>query len=163
MNNREINNLVEVSLNPYLVFKIEILNTEEEYQQLLTKVDEFITPENRNKILQNSEAIDLTWDLGYVFVKQNFLKEYFRLVKLVGFKIKVTDATEELWDSNNLQFLNQEDPAPELTEMAFPFTNPMNILKQIFDQKYNQDDVIDKIARTGVESLNELNKYIINK
>lgn len=157
MSNEQINQLVESTLNPYLVFKVEIHHTEEELLELSKQFSEkFI-----NK-LNNIIEINITPTSQYMFIKQNFLNEFKQNTQHI--KYTITDITNEMWEMNNLDVFNGGDPAPEATKLMFPdeLTNE-EIIKQIFEAKYTMDDLLDKITRTGIESLNKIQKQMLNE
>ena len=88
----------------------------------------------------------------------------------MGFDFNLKNATNEIFNMKNLDIftkIDDEDPNPELTKQFFPEMvskkdQIMEILKMNFTNKYSVDNILDKIGKDGVESLNELHKYILN-
>lgn len=163
MSNEQINQLVESTLNPYLVFKVENLHNEEEYNKLLDEVPNKISEQELTDLGLNSVTIELE-DFNYMFIKSKFYPKYIEMVKRCGFEFKLTQCIDEIWEMNNLNIFDEGDPAPEATKLAFPddLTN-FEIIKQMFETKYSMDDLLDKITRTGIESLNEIQKRMLNE
>jgi hypothetical protein len=81
------------------------------------------------------------------------------------------DLMPKIWDMTDISFITNYgdgDPNPELTQEVFPGLSSLNqkinnILKSICDRRYTKDDVLDKINEKGIESLNSLNRYILEK
>lgn len=158
MSNEQLNNLVEATVNPYLVFKVELHHTEEELDKLYQEFSEDFL----NKLEKNVIEIEITPISNYLFIKKNFINELRENLKHIKYTAK--DASSEIWEMNNLDIFDEGDPAPELTRLVFPdnLTNK-EIIKQIFESKFNQDDLLDKISRSGIESLNEIQKQMLNE
>lgn len=163
MSNKEINQLVESTLNPYLVFKVESNHTDEEYNKLLDEVPNKISEQELTDFGLNSITIELE-DFNYMFIKSEFYPKFIEMSQKCGFDFKLTHCINELWEMNSLNIFDEGDPAPEATKLAFPndLTN-FEIIKQMFESKYSMDDLLDKITRTGIESLNEVQKQMLKK
>ena len=61
MSNKEINQLVETTLNPYLVFRAEILNTKEEFKLLNQLADKLLTDNFRSEFDNNCIQVDINY------------------------------------------------------------------------------------------------------
>lgn len=161
MSNEQINQLVESTLNPYLVFKVESFHTDEEFNELLIESQNKISEKDSINFGLNTVTIELE-NFDYVFVKSNFYPKFIEMSQKCGFDFKLTHCIDELWEMNSLNIFNEGDPAPEATKLAFPddLTN-FEIIKQMFESKYSMDDLLDKITRTGIGSLNEVQKQML--
>jgi uncharacterized protein YihD (DUF1040 family) len=167
MENKELNNLVEVSLNPYLILKLELNHSEEEIKSMIEKMSSKFQSEYEKNALE----VETSYNTTFIFIKESFLHIFRKQLKELGFKYILNDATDEIFNMKDLSIftnIDSEDPCPEFTKQYFPDMvskkdKIMNILKFNFNQKYSIDDVIDKIGKDGVESLNELNKGILNE
>lgn len=162
MNNEKIDQLVEATLNPYLVFKVELDQSKEEYDKLMSEINTKISEQEINEFESNTITIELE-NFDYIFIKNNYYPKFIEMLKKAGLKFKLTNAVNEIWEMDNLNIFDEGDPAPELTKLAFPgsVTN-FEILEQIFEANYTTDDIIDKIGRSGIESLNEIQKQMLN-
>jgi len=161
MNDTQLNQLIETTLNPYLVFRVESLNTQEEHDKLIENAGEEINIEDALAYDANTSIVEFK-DFDYIFVKSNFYPKFIELLKKSGLKFKMTNCIQELWEMNDLSIFDNGDPAPELTKLAFPdLVNNMDILEQMFKQQFSQDDVLDKITRTGIESLNSIQQQML--
>ena len=68
----------------------------------------------------------------------------------------MVDAIDELWELEDLTpLLNVED--------LYFDDEFLEGLKTIVEHKYDIDDVLDKISRSSYQSLNVLNKHVLNK
>ena len=159
-----INKLVETSLNPYMVFYVELNHTKEECDDLYKKAKDIITKDFLKKFSDNVLDIDLSHNASYVLIKQNFVNEFKNIMDIIGFDYTMVEAIDELWEMNDLTLLlDNNDPAPEITAMMGFENDFLDGLKTIIERRYSLDDVLDKISKSGYQSLNMLNKYILDK
>ena len=158
-----LNKMIETSLNPYLAFYIKLNHTKEEYDNLYDKANDIITEDFMNKFHNNTLSIDLSYDVSYILIKQNFIPEYIQMMDQCNLNYIMVDILDELWEAEDLTpILSFEDPCPEVTMMYFE-DKFLDGLKTVIESKYNVDDVLDKINKSGYKSLNVLNKYILEK
>jgi hypothetical protein len=158
-----LNKMIETSLNPYIAFYIKLNHTKEEYDKLYEEANDIITKDFIEKFHTNALDIDLSYDTSYVLIRQNFIHEYKQMMEQCNLNYTMVDAIEELWELEDLtSILSFEDPCPEITTICFD-DEFLEGLKTIIERKYDVDDVLDKISRSGYQSLNVLNKHILNK
>ena len=114
MSNEQLNQLVEATVNPYMLFKMEFNHTKEELEELGKQFSlEFV-----GKFESNVIEIEVTPTLFYLFIKQNFLNELKENIKHI--KYSLTDASDEIWNMDSLNIFDDGDPAPEATKLMFP-------------------------------------------
>ena len=151
-----LNKLIETSLNPYIVFYIKLNHTKEEYDKLYEEANNIITKDFLEKFHSNVLDIDLSYNTSYILIKQNFIYEYKQMMDQCNLNYVMVDAIDELWELEDLTpLLNVED--------LYFDDEFLEGLKTIVEHKYDIDDVLDKISRSSYQSLNVLNKHVLNK
>ena len=171
MNIEMINDLVKESLNPYVVIRLVVNHTKEEMEQLEQKLVDIVGAEELEEIYKPAIIVETSDTEGYIFAPKTVIPKFANLLDICEANYVLEDATNNIWEMNDISFITEygeEDPAPELTEQFFPGSTSENekinnYLKTIFSSKYSVDDVLDKISRKGIESLNTINKYILEK
>jgi hypothetical protein len=171
MNTEMINDLVKESLNPYVVIRLVVNHTKEEMDVLEQKLVDLVGVEELDEIYKPSIIIETSDIEGYMFAPKTTIPKFANLLDMCEANYVLEDATDKIWEMNDISFLTEYeevDPAPELTVEFFPgliSENEQinNYLKTIFSSKYSVDDVLDKISRKGIESLNIINKYILEQ
>lgn len=170
MKNQEIDKLVEATLNPYVVIKMQIFNTKEEMEAMekLALDNGIITEKFINKYENNTIKIEINDNLSYVFIKYNFHSEFINMMKKVGYKFQFTNALNEIWTMGNINdLITKNDPDLDIRDMVVACFGEIesdkirSILQIMVTQKYSVDDVIDLIGMG--QPLNELNQYILDK
>jgi len=167
MENKKLNNLIEVSLNPYFILKLELQHTEEECNIIKQSLENGENLKFINELEKNSINIEEKYNLDYLFIKQDFIPKLNNFLIKLNIKFTLKDASDEIFNMKDISRFNIEDPCPELTKLAFGDEliskgNPMEIIKLVINNKYELDNVLDKISKDGIESLNELHKNILN-
>jgi hypothetical protein len=97
-------------------------------------------------------------DMGYKVVGKSDKNEslYKQMMNQCNLNYVMVDAIDELWELEDLTpLLNIED--------SYFDDEFLEGLKTIVERKYDVDDVLDKISRSSYQSLNVLNKHILNK
>jgi DNA polymerase III delta prime subunit len=151
-----LNKMIETSLNPYIVFYIKLNHTKEEYDKLYEEANNIITKDFLEKFHSNVLDIDLSYNISYILIKQNFIYEYKQMMDQCNLNYVMVDAIDELWELEDLTpLLNVED--------LYFDDEFLEGLKTIVEHKYDIDDVLDKISRSSYQSLNVLNKHVLNK
>jgi len=167
-----INIQIENINNPFMVFQLELLNSLEEIEQITDNIENILTLDEIRTIEDNVIAADLSKTKDYIIVNQSFIEQFKQLMSKCGLKFKMTNIINDVWNMNNIkEFINlfgDEDPNPELTQQFFPgiqtnFDKVNEILKVVVESQFTLNDVLDKINEQGIDSLNELNKYILEK
>jgi hypothetical protein len=166
-----IDKQVKNSNDPFIVFKVTLLNSDEEIKDLTSKVEEVLTLDEVTTMSQVTSA-DIDIRTSYMIIRHSNISQFEYITNKCGFKIKMVEFINNVWEFNNEEFQSfvslfeseDEDPCPELTEFAFgPNGNVLDILEAISESKFTIDNVLDKISTKGIESLNDLNKYILEK
>jgi hypothetical protein len=169
MNIEMINKYIKNNNDPFIVFKITLLHSDEEIKDLTSKAEEILI---LDEILTMDQVISADVDIrtSYMVINQSNINQFKYITNKCGFKIKMVEFINDIWEFNNEEFqtfislFGEEDPCPELTELAFGLNNNiLDILKTISESKFTIDDVLDKINIKNVDSLNELNKHILEK
>jgi hypothetical protein len=151
-----LNKMIETSLNPYVAFYIKLNHTKEEYDKLYKEANDIITKDFLEKFHSNVLDIDLSYYAIYILIRQNFIYEYKQMMNQCNLNYVMVDAIDELWELEDLTpLLNIED--------SYFDDEFLEGLKTIVERKYDVDDVLDKISRSSYQSLNVLNKHILNK
>lgn len=151
-----LNKMIETSLNPYILFYIKLNHTKEEYDKLYEEANNIITKDFLEKFHSNVLDIDLSYNTSYILIKQNFIYEYKQMMDQCNLNYVMVDAIDELWELEDLTpLLNVED--------LYFDDEFLEGLKTIVEHKYDIDDVLDKISRSSYQSLNVLNKHVLNK
>lgn len=171
MNIEMINDLVKESLNPYVVIRLVVNHTKEEMEQLEQKLVDLVGAEELEEIYKPAIIVETSDTEGYIFAPKTVIPKFANLLDICGANYMLEDATDNIWEMNDISFITEYgevDLAPELTEQFFPGLvseneKINNYLKTIFSSKYSVDDVLDKISRKGIESLNIINKYILEQ
>ena len=171
MNIEMINDLVKESLNPYVVIRLVVNHTKEEMDVLEQKLVDIVGAEELEEIYKPAIIIETSDTEGYIFAPKTVIPKFANLLDICEANYVLEDATDNIWEMNDISFITEYgevDPAPELTEQFFPGLvseneKINNYLKTIFSSKYSVDDVLDKISRKGIESLNTINKYILEQ
>lgn len=166
-----INDLVKESLNPYVIIHLVFNHTEEELDILEQKLVSVSGVEELEEIYKPMIIIETSYNEGYMFIPKTIIPKFIKLLNDCEANFIIKDVTNEIWEMNDISFITEYgeiDPSPELTEQFFPGLiseneKINNYLKIIFSSRYSVDDVLDKISRKGIESLNVINKYILNK
>jgi hypothetical protein len=151
-----LNKMIETSLNPYVAFYIKLNHTKEEYDKLYEKANDIITKDFLEKFHNNVLDIDLSYDASYILIRQNFIYEYKQMMNQCNLNYVMVDAIDELWELEDLT------PLLHIEDSYFD-DEFLEGLKTIVERKYDVDDVLDKISRSSYQSLNVLNKHILNK
>ena len=151
-----LNKMIETSLNPYVAFYIKLNHTKEEYDKLYEKANDIITKDFLEKFHNNVLDIDLSYDTSYILIRQNFIYEYKQMMNQCNLNYVMVDAIDELWELEDLT------PLLHIEDSYFD-DEFLEGLKTIVERKYDVDDVLDKISRSSYQSLNVLNKHILNK
>lgn len=163
---------IENNNNPFMVFQLDLLNSLEEIEQINNNIENILSPDEITLIDTNIIAADLSKTKDYIIINQSFIEQFKQLMDKCGFKIQMTNIINDVWNMNNIkEFINlfgEEDPNPELTQEVFPglqttFDKVNQILKVMIESQFALNDVLDKINEQGIDSLNELNKYILEK
>jgi hypothetical protein len=171
MNIEMINDLVKESLNPYVVIRLVVNHTKEEMDVLEQKLVDIVGAEELEEIYKPAIIVETSDTEGYIFAPKTVIPKFANLLDICEANYVLEDATDNIWEMNDISFITEYgevDPAPELTEQFFPGSiseneKINNYLKTIFSSKYSVDDVLDKISRKGIESLNTINKYILEQ
>ena len=151
-----LNKMIETSLNPYVAFYIKLNHTKEEYDKLYEKANDIITKDFLEKFHNNMLDIDLSYDASYILIRQNFIYKYKQMMNQCNLNYVMVDAIDELWELEDLT------PLLHIEDSYFD-DEFLEGLKTIVERKYDVDDVLDKISRSSYQSLNVLNKHILNK
>lgn len=163
---------IENNNNPFMVFQLDLLNSLEEIEQINNNIENILTSDEIIFIDTNVIAADLSKTKDYIIINQSFIEQFKQLMDKCGFKIQMTNIINDVWNMNNIKefisLFGEEDPNPELTQQFFPglqttFDKVNQILKVIIESQFTLDNVLDKINEQGIDSLNELNKYILEK
>jgi hypothetical protein len=158
-----IEKLVETNLNPYIAFYVKLNHTQEEYDKLYEEANNIITKAFLEEFDKNVLSIDMSYNISYNLIKQNFIYEFKQMMDQCNLNYTMIETIDELWELEDLNpLLSIEDPCPEVTAMCFD-DEFLDGLKTIVERKYDVDDVLDKISRSGYQSLNILNKHILDK
>lgn len=155
--------LVANSLTPYIVVEIVLNHNKKEIEDLENKAENIISDEYRKLMNEEFIIVDINTTNKFIFLKKKHLSTFIENLKLVGYNFEIYNALHRIWNMKNLSLFTDFDPIPELTEEAFNDFNPMDILKVMVENKYSLDDVLSKINDFGVNSLNELNKFVLDK
>ena len=163
---------IENSKNPFMVFQLELLNSLEEIEQITDNVENILTLDEIVSIENNVIAADVSKIKDYIIINQSFIEQFKQLMSKCGLKFKMTNIINDVWNMNNIKefisLFGDEDLNPELTQQFFPglqgnFEKINEILKVVVESQFTLNDVLDKINEQGIDSLNELNKYILEK
>lgn len=163
---------IENSKDPFMFFQLELLNSEEEIKDITDRVESILTLEEVMAIESNVIAADISPTMDYIIIQKSFIETFKQFMNKCGFKMQITDLTNQIWNSNNVKefisLFGSEDPNLELTKQFFPglqgnFEKVNEILKVVVESQFTLNDVLDKINEQGIDSLNELNKYILEK
>ncbi|MEK6881915.1 MAG: hypothetical protein AABY22_20015, partial [Nanoarchaeota archaeon] len=128
-----------------------------------------LTEEFMDKYDNNILEIKISDNVSFYLTRNNFLNEFIAKLKEIKYNLKITNALDEIWNMSDLSevITTKEDPHPDIKDMIVEQFGEVKsdrirgILQIMVTQKYSTDDVIDRISNTGFESLNELNKYIL--
>lgn len=97
----------------------------------------------------NAPSFDLSKSLEFVLIDDTLICDVETALTNYGLNITITDVTEALL-FGRIDLTNApEDIKKEINDFYF------NI--------FNNDDILDKICKIGIESLTELDKSILNK
>ena len=171
MNIEMINDLVKESLNPYVVIRLVVNHTKEEMDVLEQKLVDIVGVEELEEIYKPAIIVETSDTEGYILAPKSVIPKFANLLDICEANYILEDATDNIWEMNDISFITEYgeiDPSPELTAQFFPGSvseneKINNYLKTIFNSKYSVDDVLDKISRKGIESLNTINKYILEQ
>jgi hypothetical protein len=162
-----IDTKIKNSLDPFLILKLEITNSNEEIQNLMDNIENILSTD---EVLKFSSVLsaDVSSNLDYVIINKSFLPELESMMGKCGMKYKSSNMLNEIWNSDNLDFFLDYFKVKEHPEFEFDYPDEkydlvLEILKVVVESKYDLDDVLDKISLSGFNSLNELNLYILNK
>lgn len=164
---------IEHGLNPFRVLKLRTLNSKEEMAQITESMDDILTAQEILTLSEKCISADYSSELDFIVINESYLTELTRLLSKCQIKFEYADIVNDLWNCKSvkeefLRFFGEEDPNPELTQESFPglqtnYDIVKDILNVIVESKYTLDDVLSKINDKGVEYLNELNLYILEK
>ncbi len=161
--NSMIDKLVDASLNPYKLYFLCLHHSIPEFNEIFNKTKHLVSREFLEKHKTNVLNIDLSYKESYIMIRQNFLYEYRDMLDTCGANYSLTEVIDEFWNKDDLTaILTYADPSPEMTEAVFE-DDFLDELKLIVYQKYDVDDVLDKISAKGINSLNVLNKYVLEQ
>lgn len=164
-----IDKQVKNSNDPFVVFHVNLLNSIEEIESLTNNLENVLDIEEVVFLNSKIKAAELSKNEDYMIINQLSIEQFCQIMIKGGFKIKMVEYVDQIWNFNNEE-LNQfislfdgEDPCPELTEEAFgEEEKTIDVLKTIMASKFTTDDVLDKISNSGIDSLNDLNKFILD-
>ena len=166
-----IENQIENSKDPFIIFQVTSFNSEEEMENIESNLDQIFTLEELEKI-NNLITTRVSPNVDYMIIKQSEIEDVKFMLNKCNISFTINDITNNIWELNNIKefvsLFGEEDPSPELTQQIFPdiqstFSKVYEILKLIVESKYSTDDVLDVISEKGINSLNELHKYILEK
>jgi hypothetical protein len=146
---------IENSKDPFMFFQLDLLNSIEEIETITDNVENILTLDEIMLIENNVISADVSKTKDYIIINQSFIEQFKQLMIKCGFKMQITDLTNQIWNSNNIEefvklFENKNEKVDE-------------ILKVVVESQFTINDVLDKISEKGIDSLNELNKYILEK
>jgi hypothetical protein len=150
-----INTQIENSKDPFMFFQLELLNSLEEIETITDNVENILTLGEIISIENNVISADVSKTKDYVIINQSFIEQFKQLMIKCGFKMQITDLTNQIWNSNDIgEFVKLFENKNEKVD---------EILKVVVESQFTVNDVLDKISEKGIDSLNELNKYILEK
>jgi hypothetical protein len=146
---------IENSKDPFMIFQLELLNSLEEIEQITDNVENILTLGEIMSIENNVISADVSKTKDYIIINQSFIEQFEQLMIKCGFEMQMTDLTTQIWDSNDIEeFVKLFEGKNEKVD---------EILKVVAESQFTVNDVLDKISEKGIDSLNELNKYILEK
>jgi len=164
-----IDTQIENNINPFIVFQVNSFNSEEEMTNVKNNISKFLTDEEIDILEKNTIAADFSLTVDYLIINKSFVDEFTRLINKCGIKFELVNIIEQIWNLNSVKefvgLFGEEDLSVQLTQQSFKctFEKVNEILKVIVESQFNVNDVLDKISEKGIDSLNELNKYILEK
>jgi len=163
-----IDKQVKNSNDPFVVFHVNLLNSIEEIESFTNNLENILTVEEAVFLNTKIKAAELSKNEDYMIINQSSIEQFCQIMIKGGFKMKMVECVDQIWNFNNEEFnqfislFEEEDPCPELTEEAFgEEEKTIDVLKTIVASKFTTDDVLDKISNSGIDSLNDLNKFIL--
>lgn len=163
---------IENNKDPFMVFQVNVLNQIEEAECILNNLESLLTPEELSFLADDLISADISKTVDYIIIKQSCVKKFEKISKKCGLQIEMINMAKQIFDLKNVEefvsLFGQKDSNPELTQQAFPglqstFDKVNNIIKAIVLSQFGVNDVLDKISEKGIDSLNELNQYILEK
>jgi hypothetical protein len=163
---------IENSKDPFMIFQVNVSNSMEEIENIFSNMESLLTPEELSFLANDLISADVSKNVDYIIIKQSCVKQFQKISKKCGLQIKMINMAKQIFDSKNVEefvsLFGQKDTNPELTQQFFPgiesrFDEVNNIVKMVILSQFNIDDVLDKISEKGIDSLNELNQYILEK
>jgi hypothetical protein len=158
-------------LYPYVVYHLKLMLDDKGLEELETNLTKYFSEQEILDLDSELVSIDIGKFDSYILGKIKYVKRLEEMLIKCDVEYIVNDMMPKLWEMEDVSFITQygnDDPNPDLTLEFFPDHKSTHqqineILRQICDKRYTKDDVLDKINEKGINSLNELNKYILNK
>jgi len=143
---------------PYI---IEIHNPEEEFKSLKVKFDiqnplafldnviVGLTESGNGKIASNVTTFDITPQLEFTIYDDSVIDKVSDALNEFGFIITIKDATNDLLH-DKIDYSN----ASEFTRYC---------IYKYYLERFDSDDILDKISLVGIDALNDFDRHIIKK
>lgn len=148
---------IENSKDPFMVLQINVLNQVEETEYILNNLESLLTIEELNFLADDLIAADASKTVDYIIIKQSYIKQFQKISKKCGLQIEILNMAKTIFDSKNVEeFVSLFKNSDQSNQIE-------DIIRVIILSQFGVNDVLDKISEQGIESLNELNQYILEK
>jgi hypothetical protein len=169
METKNLNRLIKVNLNPFTVLCIKTLQTTEEVEDSLVASNSLEDVELIDEILANTVEISISPIENLMFMTKNYSVSFLSIIEKAGIKYEVSNYINELFEMDNLDELLlslNDDLENEVIYGCFSNFKTQrqkatSIIKSIFSNNFNIDDVLDRINTKGSGSLNEFHKNLL--
>ena len=158
-------------LYPYVIYHFKLNVDDKGHEELEKCLGNSFSEQEISDLDKEIVTIDFGKFDSYILGKIKYVKRLEEMLIKCNTPYLVYDMMPKLWDMEDVSFITEygnDDPNPDLTYEFFPghvsiHQQINNILQLICDRQYTKDDVLDKINEKGMNSLNKLNKYVLNK
>lgn len=167
-----IDELIEDTLNPFNFIKVVIHSSKELVESLQGTIQVEDNPASSQPYV--FEMIEVDDFNCYIFARKKRVDAFIEVMKGIDLEWSIHDTTHEFWnmtDDEIEKIINSDkkdlEEDRELVEnfyIGIPYKKDriLEIIKTNFLTIYSVDDVLDKISKYGKESLNQVNRFILD-